>query len=209
MLNTEEIRNKIENSSIYYDNNEYDQEIYNQIYNFLSTKKKLIGIEYTFLCWLNYRFGWELKINSPQIPVIRKLSLNEFKSNFVLAGYHRAKMYTKLLDFIKEWKYNIDGILIGGSFVDIDNDAPRDIDAILLMRDKSYPLVLNERHEGLDLLLLPTNYCLNKFKAYYYIIYCGNKAQKKDSSIDINEGIENNEFKEREIIKIDRPASQS
>ena len=219
MMNLNPIESFIERHFNYYDiANDIDtMSNFEEIYKHLSNNIKLRGVEYSFLCWLNYCFGWELKINVPKIPYIKELDIMAFKKEFV-SNAHRLNFFNELENFvrIKKEKNNIAGnVLIGGSFVDIENETPNDIDVIFLIPpeyiDKcefngsdeyATEVFNNKRSKNLDLIYLPIDYDLKKFRAYTYITAYGNKATIKEKDITRIEGVVNNVFNEIELIKI-------
>jgi hypothetical protein len=94
-------------------------------------------------------------------------------------------------------------VLIGGSFVDLANAEPNDIDIVLLTQNDS-PSEVHENFlynagmisKGIDLRVLPINYSLTKFKAYSNITHLGNQVSVKRLLMT------NNDFKKRLVQKL-------
>jgi hypothetical protein len=94
-------------------------------------------------------------------------------------------------------------VLVGGSFTEISNSHPNDIDVILIVPN-GCPMELHGNllygakmiESGVDLKILLANYSLSQFKAYSNIIHLGNCVKIKDSIVA------NNEFTPRMILRI-------
>jgi hypothetical protein len=114
-MNLNSIESIIEKQFLYYNFDESleTESFFKKIYECLLSKKKLLGIEYSYLCWLNFRFGWKLKINFPKIPLIKQIDIISFKTEF-LFNDHRKLLFKELEEFIKikKEKNNIEGNVI-------------------------------------------------------------------------------------------------
>lgn len=201
-MNIEEIIDQIKQRTLHYDVPD-DINGFEQIFDYLSNKKEKIGVEYSFLCWLNYRFNWKININSPKTPItVEDCTLIDFKHNF-LFNSDRRFLFSRFEQFSMKNNLMENSILIGGSFIDII-DIPSDLDAIFLVSDHLLTYeAMNEYNsfpEKLDVYYLPQDYSLDKFRAYYHLTAFGNKATKKEK--DNKRCIENNEFEKRKIIRI-------
>ncbi len=205
----EMLEREIENYSMNYECPD-NEEFFKIVYDYLIEKKKFEGIEYRFLCWLNHKCDWLIKINTPYLVEPVFVDRDSFEIKY-LSSIKKKSLFSELLVFIAEIKIlakvDLLFVLIGGSFVDESNSNPNDLDCVILLNEEYLNnFQLNENYlrscekipKGVDMHFLPDNYTTKVFKAYSHIMYLGNKVEKKDGAI-----ISNNQFEKRDIIKIE------
>lgn len=204
-----------------------EQTIYNQFkeaYNFLVRKKKenckLEQIEFKFLFWLNYNNSKDFPItfNKPYIPEIIELPYHEFREQYV-TNEKKLNIFYALKEFLLE-KFNHEvflDLLIGGSFLEKNNSAPKDIDCIILLTEQIISsntwlyddITTRQEKYATDIVdahYLPNNYSFTNPNAYVNIMMLGNKPAIKDTQQRL---IENNIFEKRNVIKVRFPNSTS
>lgn len=214
-LKIEKIKNKIEDIQINY-KLEQNNDFIKDAYNYLTKKRIFEGLEYRFLCWLNYKFKYNIKIKTPYINKPKLLKVVDFERSYLISD-KRKNLYLDLkhvLDYFRT-KFNSDKvkILVGGSYTDLEVTLPDDIDVCIIYPKsikrpgelkvdytifRSKKRILNENK--LDIQFLPENYNLAYFNAYSIISMLGNNAFYKDKE---KIAIPNNSFTKREIIEIE------
>jgi hypothetical protein len=168
-----------------------DEEI--KMFEVLESKRELKGLnryEYNYLAFLVNKYGLQVDVKGPKLPLITKISFELFKKKF---GFNegRNELYKTLLEASKSMlsEYQIEQfeLLVGGSYVDTENENPDDIDLIILLprniflKDIKYT-VLNKiinlyKIEGkvtIDLLELPADYDYNVYMTYEQITLISN-----------------------------------
>ncbi|TAL61579.1 MAG: hypothetical protein EPN85_04460 [Bacteroidetes bacterium] len=222
-MDNNELQKTVTNLSNYYcpENNNKNQ--FKEEYRFLINKKStppslITHPEYRFLCWLNHNNSenFPISINKLLIPKITNFSYFEFKKSYV-TNEIRISLFNLLCEFVKDRNavFNLENVdlLIGGSFIDPNNESPNDLDFILLLPNNyivSYPAACDEEDERImqikiDAHFLPIDYSFRSIKAYIHIMMLGNKPEIKDKQYEL----ENNNFETRGIIKVRFPLLRS
>lgn len=189
-----------------------EKNLYNESYNYLINKQNYNGIEYRFICWLNYNNNkFTININKPFLITPKNISFDEFKNTHSFSNYRNKLLSTFqwFVEIIKEeYKLISLEVIVGGSFTDKNIDNPNDIDIILLIPDD---LVMNDSNinehylytnhripRGIDVKFLPENYSLSVFKAYSnFICLCNNSLYRDKDRIAYS----NNEFSKRDLYR--------
>ena len=240
MQNSFDYKDMIENYRIdyHYSNNNFtDYLLFRKIGNILLKKDKYKGFEYRFLSWLIYQniIPNSKNINLPYLITnnIKSIVKEDFFYNYCFISPKRKEIYDSLLCFIHAFKAENKiknrefNILVGGSFTDITNQNPSDIDFIIKIPQKlwdkkfsnktlyhnfikmnrsieflSRQFIIDsfdDKQKYVDFHLLPDKFSLNKFKAYNDFIMLTNNAQVKDK---LEKEYANNIFIERKIISL-------
>jgi len=199
-----------------------------EIFNYLLNKEILIGVEYRIICWLisQYNFKIDFKIDLPKINIPRIVKKEEFELRY-LFSIKRNSLYASLIEFTNVLKNNLYKnyirVIVGGSFTDLQNSNPNDLDLIVLVSEEDLEnkycnecfylnpkltdyVNLDLRHK-LDLSFLPQNYSFKSFRAYNKIVCLCNlplyRDKDKITGNDILLKLGKNKFKFREIIEIE------
>jgi len=187
----------------------------NILYECLLAKQKLVGVECRFLYWLSYNDGFEIEFPKPIIPTlpITSYELEKFSLSFLKSAV-RKKIFNSLILFsnlVKEsCKINSLEIIIGGSFIDINQRFPSDIDIVILYpgEHKSNPIFDLSNIEtqklinsDLDIVFLPQNFSLKSFKSFSRIMCLSNNLNYQTEDDEVFP-VEKVKFCERALIKI-------
>lgn len=188
-----------------------DKQFIKIAYEYLSAESNLNGYEYRFLCWLNFNFDLDIKLNLPSIESPKLVNLFSFKESYLFSD-RRHILYESLLDYIKGLKERTQlkdvFVLIGGSFTDTNVDAPNDIDIAILTPcgfedsdefNENYQPTHELIPEGVDMVFLPEELKLSSFKVFSRIMCLGNKADFTDK---MGKSLTNNSFVGRDILKL-------
>lgn len=182
---------------------------------YILSKPHLETFDQRFLCWLKtqYDLPIELELNLPYICTPVLMDKIEFQKRYAFNETRQIlfKRLCQFIDFLKE-QNNKDSIsvLIGGSYMNIENDFPNDIDiAILIPEGEEENHNFNEFSqevdqtipEGIDLKFLPANLDLSSYKVYSRLVILGNIPKFKDSS-PVETDFATNSFEKRGITMI-------
>ncbi len=169
--------------------------------------------EYKFLCWLSHN---DLKlfpvtINKPAIPIINSMDIKCFVEAFCL-NERRSHLFERLLTYVtikaEEFKIKEIDIVLGGSFIDPENIAPRDIDCVIQFPWSTFELIREnyERHRPLssdfpniDVEFIPETIEWTAFWSYATLTHLGNVPELKEPNVIY---CRNNSFKSRDLIKV-------
>ena len=211
-------KNKMREIWLSYEESYPDQEL-KEMGKLILGNRDYEGLEYRFLCWLFSKGLLENPgITAPSIPSLDKLEgFNErqFSQKF-LFNQKRKHLFVSLKHWVAAFKNYIPSdeplqFLIGGSFTDLDNVEPSDIDGIVLVPrthwDSSFTKFMNSfiRNSSptlniaiFDFKVLPENFNLSRFKAYNDISLLANKPTVRDEDGRLYD----NEFRERQIVRL-------
>ncbi|WP_143960190.1 DUF6932 family protein [Litoribacter populi] len=193
----------------YFQNYEHEEDIQflKIAFDYLREKKGFLPIEYRFLCWLSEFYSKNISINKPHIGQPQTIDFGDFVKVF-LVQERRKELFSSLQVFAEQIKNKLKvnelEVLIGGSFTEVENPHPNDLDVVILVGENS-DSVIHENYlyasqqvpPGIDLKILPKNYSIKTYKAYSNITHLGNKAENKSKDPLIN-----NRFERRKIFKL-------
>jgi hypothetical protein len=182
---------------------------------YVLSKTTLECYDVRFLCWLKtqYNLSVPIELNLPFICTPIQVKTEDFEKKYVF-NETRKNLYDQLsqfIDYLKEQNNlaSID-ILFGGSYMDIENESPNDIDiAILIPEGEEENYNFNEASqradkaipEGVDMKFLPANLDLSSYKVYSRIVILGNKPKYKDSD-PVGTDFKSNTFERSGITNI-------
>jgi hypothetical protein len=168
------------------------------IFHFLENKRLNGGLnrhEYNYLAFLIFRHGFSSTATIPCVPKVIPIDLLKFEQKFKTSGrIELLKTFKTALGKCRElYKVESFSIVIGGSFLDLKNESPCDIDAIILLPLNAFRTdysnkILNTIINGFkddngtklfDLLKLPDSYDSNLYMAYEQLTLLGNKPNDK------------------------------
>lgn len=119
-----------------------------KVLNQIREHQRLDRYEYNYLTFVAWRYELPLSVDKPCIPQILKINLSKFRDKFSINA-KRVDLYTLFLDGLKMCldKYQLEKaeFLIGGSYVDIGNDNPKDIDFAIILPTNVFHSDLNQR----------------------------------------------------------------
>jgi hypothetical protein len=184
-----------------------DEEFLSMCLEWLNSFDKYSGIEYRFLTWQSQFKDKPIKINRPFLPIIKTVEINLFKQTYLNQAV-KVDLFSNLIELSNIIKSKLVllelPVLIGGSFVDISNPYPNDIDAVMLVPfnqlDNTFlsPTSKFKQKYNIDLKILPIDYDIKVFKAYSNLIYLGNRATNRHEE----EKVANNTFVQIEVLEI-------
>lgn len=188
-----------------------------EIFNILESKRVNEGglnrWEYNYLVFLKFNYNWLTMAETPCWPDIFGLSVDSFKERFVF-NETRSKLYGIFEVGMKtcknEYQLKEINVIIGGSFVDIHKQSPKDIDVIILLPESTFRMDYNRSifdkttsetqdfdKDTLDINILPNNYTSNLYMAYELLTLLGNTPAKRE-----DDNICSVSFKCRDIYQI-------
>jgi hypothetical protein len=183
---------------------------YNFVISKLSKEQEIEQSEYNFLSWLNFNDNvrFPVTINKPSIPEIIEIPLDVFVQTFCTNAIRKNLLYQLqvfLRDRNKLFNCKYTDVLIGGSFTDLNEFPPNDIDCAILLtkRDIHDFATYGDRIstvKELDLRFLNEEYCYRDYLAYVWIIMLGNDAKIKGKNAP--HSMKNNSFKKRKVFKV-------
>ena len=198
-----------ERFKFYKDGNSLYKKTYDYLIKELTDEKYITQQQYKFLCWLNYNNSTQFTstINKPNIPEVIESTVNEFAQMFC-SNERRMELYNLMVALLHERKQdfglNFIDVLIGGSFVDRNNETPNDIDCAILLNEKNIAIVAKNyenycSHSKVDAQYLNEKCCLKDFWCYAVMTHLGNKAITKDEN---SMTLKNNTFEIRNVFKL-------
>ncbi|WP_367867568.1 hypothetical protein [Pedobacter sp. WC2423] len=211
-------KNLLKNIWVGYDE-DYSQNVLSEMGNLILKNTDYAGEEFRFLCWL-FSKGIlpKTSLNVPFIPdlvTLEQYNETSFRTEFLYC-LRRQELFNALTKWISDFKMYIPtqnpiNILIGGSFTDIGNTNPSDIDGIVLIPRAIWQVNPMKFFMGFitavnpelkikefDFKFLPEGFDVQHFKGYNDISLLANNAQIRDSDGRMT----NNSFTKRRVISL-------
>ena len=187
-----------------------------QILILLEIKREENGLnrkEYEYLAYVNWKYAKKNLSSFPQIPNIIDITHSQFMEQFVYND-QRSELYSylikSLLKIFSYYKLENLNLIVGGSYCDISNQHPNDIDLILLLPKEifqndwqhtiSNKIILEFKINGIkkiDLLKLPEDYNLEYFMSFELLTLLGNKPLVKKTELIVS-----NDYLLRHVYKL-------
>ncbi|WP_025141563.1 DUF6932 family protein [Pedobacter jeongneungensis] len=188
---------------------ENEEHTLEELYEFLHSLEIYSHLQYRFYCWLGLRLKKDIKVNFPFTPAATPYILDAFKTKFLNSDRKRI-LFDSFQNYLKRLKKKegVDAeiqVLIGGSFLVLDNQMPNDLDLAVLVpevyRHKNsfdYHPFAEPIPTKIEIKFMPENYSTDTFFGYSWISHLGSNAVDKTKGAKLSQ----NYFEVREIALI-------
>lgn len=174
-----------------------------------TSKDGLNRFEYNYLSFIRWRYNLESTAQAPCMPEIIKIDIKEFEKSFSFND-HRSRLFNIFLQGLIRCSeiYVLDtiNVIVGGSYVDKENNYPGDVDVLILLPQRVFRNDLSNKklneiiltfRDGkvsnedeptklFDLVKLPDDYSHNLYMAYELLTLLGNSVENKSKEYIVN-----------------------